>query len=523
MATIYDHLLRPVDTAALKQEQAAPTVRGVRRPYSGAHPASGLTPDRLGRLLRDSIDGDPERYLELAEDMEERDLHYAGVLGIRKRQVAALDISVEAASDKADDFAAADLVREVIERDSFADELIDVLDAVGKGFSATEIVWDTSEGQWRPSALKWRQPTWFQIDRVDGETLLLNDPEGPKPLNPYGWITHYSKTKSGLPIRGGLARAVAWTFMFKAFTVKDWAIFCEAFGQPLRLGKYDAGASEADKDRLLEAVTNIGSDFAAIVPESMQIEFVSATISGSIALYKERADWLDQQVSKVVLGQTGTTDAIKGGYAVGKVHDGVREDIERADARQLAATLNRDLIRPIVDLNFSPRRVYPKLKIGRPEEIDVDKLVSNVSTLVPLGLKVGMSTMRDKLGLPDPAPDEELLTPAAAAAPVAQPTQTSAPPAPPLKPAAASAVVPPATDAIDDGISEILAGDGWEKMVAPIVAGLEDKLAGAETLDDVRAVLAAHLATMDVSTLADTLARAAFSARLAGVADDRLS
>ncbi len=517
---LVDQYGNPISTESLTREQAAPTLRGIRRPYDGLHPAAGLTPDRLARLLRDSIDGDPDRYLALAEDMEERDNHYAGVLGIRKRQVAGLEITVEAATDAAEDVAAADLVREVIGRDAFADELIDVLDAVGKGFSATEILWETTEGQWRPLELVWRDPKWFRFADVDGRTLLMKDPDGDLPLAPHQWIVHHAKAKSGLPIRGGIARAAAWSYLFKSFTLKDWAIFCEAYGQPLRLGKWSEGASEAEKDKLFEAVSNIGSDFAAIIPASMTMEFVQSSITGSLELYERRAEWIDRQVSKVVLGQVGTTDAVAGGYAVGKVHDGVREDIERADARQLAATLNRDLARPLVDLNLGPRRVYPKIRIGRPDEVDTDKLVTNVDKLVRLGLRVGASTMRDKLGLPDPAPDEEVLAVPSPPPATTDPTTPPGAPAPKpaLKPAPASAIVP-AGDAVDEGVSAILAGDGWEKLVAPMVDGLEAKLAGAESLDDVKAVLAAHLQTMDVGAFAEVLARAGFSARLAGIAD----
>ncbi|TIW27747.1 MAG: DUF935 domain-containing protein, partial [Mesorhizobium sp.] len=385
---LVDQYGRPIEKAALKVEQAAPTSTGVRR-HDALHPAAGLTPGRLARILRESIDGDPEAYLALAEDMEERDLHYAGVLGVRKRQVSRLEITVEAGGEDAESVAAAQLVRDVIERDGFADELIDVLDAVGKGFSCSEIIWDTSEGQWMPKRLAWRDPRWFKFDRIDGETPLLRDVGGPVPLNPYQWVFHKAKAKSGLPIRGGLARAAAWTFLFKSFTVKDWAIFCEAYGQPLRLGKYDAGASERDKEVLLEAVSNIGVDYAAIVPTSMAVEFIKADIAGSHELYEKRADWLDRQVSKVVLGQTATTDAIAGGHAVGKTHDGVREDIEEADARQLAGSLNRDLVRPVVDLNRGPQKKYPRICIGRPDEQDVDALVKNVVQLVPFGLPVG--------------------------------------------------------------------------------------------------------------------------------------
>ncbi|RWE78541.1 MAG: DUF935 family protein, partial [Mesorhizobium sp.] len=185
---LVDQYGRPIEKAALKVEQAAPNARGVRR-HDALHPAAGLTPGRLATILKSSIDGDPEQYLALAEDMEERDLHYAGVLGVRKRQVSGLQITVEAAGEDAESEACAQLVRDVVEREGFADELIDVLDAIGKGFSCSEIIWETSENQWMPRRLARRDPRWFTFDLVDGETPLLRDDNGqPVPLNPYQWV-----------------------------------------------------------------------------------------------------------------------------------------------------------------------------------------------------------------------------------------------------------------------------------------------------------------------------------------------
>ncbi|MBP1852695.1 DUF935 domain-containing protein [Rhizobium halophytocola] len=509
---------RPLRKAELVREQGAPTVRGIRDPF-GRHRVPGLTPGRLAGMLRTSIDGDSQAYLELAEDMEERDLHYAGLLSIRKRQVSGLEITVEAASDAKIDVEAADLVREVLDRDEFEDEVVDILDAIGKGFSCTEILWDTSEGQWRPSALKWRDPRWFTFDRVSGETPLIRSEDGEAPLQPWCWIVHRAKVKSGLTIRGGIARAVAWTFLFKHFSLKDWAIFVEAYGQPLRVGKYGQGATEEQKAKLIEAVTSIGSDFAAIIPESMAVEIIQSNVSGNHEIYEKRADWLDRQVSKVVLGQTQTTDAQAGGYAVGKVHDGVRDDIERADAKQLAATLTRDLAMPLVAFNLGPQRRYPKVRIGRPDEVDIDGLVKNVVSLVPLGLKVGMSTLRDKIGLPDPDPDEELL----------QPSRQSQPDGETEKPEDTKEAVArtlPATvvpDAIDSAIDQMLADDGWELLVEPVIAGLQSELAGARDLGEARAILAKRIADLDVTALADLLARAGFNARLAGETGEDLT
>ena len=42
-------------------------------------------------------------------------------------------------------------------------------------------------------------------------------------------------------------RVVAWMYLFKNYDLKDWVSFCEVYGMPLRLGTYDATASEKDK------------------------------------------------------------------------------------------------------------------------------------------------------------------------------------------------------------------------------------------------------------------------------------
>ena len=339
---LVDHRGQPIRKADLLAEQASVTTGSVRQAF-GDHPAAGLTPGRLAAILRESIQGDPMSYLELAEDMEERHEHYSSVLATRKLQVSGLDVTVEAADDDAESVKHADLVRDFVSRPAFQDELFDILDATGKGFSATEIIWDTSERQWMPSELKWRHPTWFTFDKVTYDELRLRADAGDEELKPYQWIVHRAKAKSGLTIRGGLARICAWSFFFKNFTAKDWAIFVEAYGQPLRLGKYGPGATETDKATLLRAVRSIGSDYAAIVPQGMAIDFVEASLTGNHELYEKRSEYLDRQVSKVVLGQVGTTDAVAGGFSGNKIHNEVREDIRE---RRCAQALDNDQPRP---------------------------------------------------------------------------------------------------------------------------------------------------------------------------------
>jgi Protein of unknown function (DUF935) len=99
---LYDAYGREVDTAELRDEQAAPTMAGVRNIYSMMHPSVGLTPEKLIAIQREAEAGDPYLYLELAEEMEEKDLHYLAVIGTRKQAVAGAELIVTPASEAAE-------------------------------------------------------------------------------------------------------------------------------------------------------------------------------------------------------------------------------------------------------------------------------------------------------------------------------------------------------------------------------------------------------------------------------------
>jgi phage gp29-like protein len=99
--------------------------------------------------------------------------------------------------------------------------------------------------------------------------------------------------------------------------------------------------------------------------------------------------------------------------AAAQVHDAVRRDILNADARRLAATLNRDLIRPIVDLNMGPQARYPKLELGMPDDADVKVFAEIVAMLADRGLRVSQKTILDKLGIAQADATDAVLEPAA--------------------------------------------------------------------------------------------------------------
>lgn len=529
---VLDRWGRPVRRQQLTEEVAAPTIGGVRSPITG-YPADGLNPLRLAAILREADQGDPVRYLELAETIEERDPHYLGVLGTRRRSVSQIDITVEAASDDPRDQDIAQMIRDWLKRDELNEEVFDILDTIGKGYSFTEIIWETSEGQWRPARLEWRDPRWFRFARHDLATPLMLDDHGQEVALPaFKFIFSQIKAKSGLSLRSGLARVATWGWMFKAYTQRDWAIFTQTYGQPLRIGKYGAGASDRDKETIFRAVANIAGDCAAIIPDSMSIDFIEAkSLGSSTEHYEKRADWLDKQISKAVLGQTATTDAVTGGLGSGKEHREVQEDIERADARALAAILNRDLIRPWVDLEYGPQSAYPRLVIARAEQEDLAAFSSALAPLVQVGLRVRQAEVRSKFGLSDPEEGDDILAPTASSAPKADPLAdedaSGSAVKYPLKglPAsergtatlqaeprsAALSGSPDPVDPMSDRLARE-AGDGMEAMLAQI----EVMLQAANSLPEFQAMLQAGFPELDESALAQVMAKAIAAAHGAG-------
>ncbi|MBP5857283.1 DUF935 domain-containing protein [Marivibrio halodurans] len=523
---LVDQWGRPIRRADLTQQIVTATVGGVRQTIS-EHPSVGLTPGRLARLLRDAEEDNPSGYLALAEEMEEKDLHYLSVLGTRKRQVSQLPIRIEAASDEKEDVINAEMAQEFVGRDVLQGEIKDILDAVGKGFSVNELIWDMSERDWRPVAMEWVDPRWIVFDTPDRRTpRLLGEHGQGEDLQPFKFVYHMSKCKSGLPIRGGLARAAAWTYLFKNFDMKGWVEFAEIYGQPLRVGKFGSNASEEDKRTLLRAVANIGRDAAAIIPDSMLLEFIEAKGGTKGAeVYERLAAFLDQQVSKAVLGQTATTDAIAGGHAVGKEHNDVRGDIERADANELEATIGRQIIRPLIDLNRGPQKRYPSIKIGNDEDVDVDVLSKALQRLVPMGLKVGQNQVRGMMGFKEPTAGDDLLTAPASATgyPGAtagdDPDDEVAPPRgrPARNVIARNAVEATAADLAErlTGLVDQAAGEPMDRMIEQLRREVEE----ADSLDSLAVSLLALYPEMDPSGVGAALERGLTAAYLAGAAE----
>ncbi|MEL3907949.1 MAG: DUF935 family protein [Treponemataceae bacterium] len=409
-----ERLKNNISTKELTEQRATPVANSNRDLWSGGL-VSGLTPERLASVLDEVRGGGlPAKYLEIVGELEERDAHYRSVLSTRKHAVEGLELYIKPTSDEKQDLVIAEAVTEdICEHKDMLDLRKNALDALGKGFSVNEILWDTSDKRWKPIKFEFCDPRWFVYEKETG-VLKLRDAYGfdLHSLPPYKFVVHEPNLLSGKKITGGLSFTALFYWLIKTYDVTSWAAFADRFGYPVRLGKYGRKATDADIATLKRAVAAIGADVGAVIPDSMQIEIIeSKTTSSNADVYEKIAEWVDKQLSKLVLGQTASAEGTPGRLGDSKVQQEVRQDILKADIRHLEKTLNRDLVIPYVNFNFGYQERYPKIKIKYVEPKNIELIVDSVTKLVPLGLKVKMQEMHTLLGLTTPDKEDEVLSP----------------------------------------------------------------------------------------------------------------
>lgn len=403
-----------VDTGSSRPVTARVAVGDANDKFS-EYPSNGLTPRRLARIFREADEGNVRMQMELFEEMEEKDTHLFSQMQTRKLAVTGLDWEVQPFSEDDRDKQIAEFVDSQLKSiENFDNILIDMLDAIGKGISIMELLWEVDEdGSNVIEDIEYVHPKKLIWDSTTDELKVCTKefPSGVGlPENKF--VIHKYKAKSGHASRAGIMRVVSWMYLFKNYDIKDWVSFCEVFGMPLRLGKYDASASEDDKKQLMEAIVSLGTDAAGIVPSSTLIEFIESQKTTSVEIYEKLARYCDEQMSKAILGQTLTADSGGGSYAQSKTHNEVRHDLTVADSKALAVTIRRDIIRPLVEFNFGKDADIPFFTFDCHEVEDQKEVVEIYKTLAcDMGLEIPKSHIYKKFNIPKPEEGEEVLQP----------------------------------------------------------------------------------------------------------------
>jgi len=146
----------------------------------------------------------------------------------------------------------------------------------------------------------------------------------------------------GEPDSLGLLLKAAQYVIYKRGGFGDWAQYCELFGMPFRIAKYD-GYDDKTRCDLEAALKAAGSAAYIVIPKEAELNFIQNNTTGSAILYDMLVDGCNRELSKLILGQTMTTEAT-GAYAQAKIHLQVEQEIHYSDKLFVKNILNEKLL-----------------------------------------------------------------------------------------------------------------------------------------------------------------------------------
>jgi phage gp29-like protein len=142
---------------------------------------------------------------------------------------------------------------------------------------------------------------------------------------------------------GLLAKAAPWV-IYKRNTTADWVQFSEVFGMPIQEYVYDTDDEQA-RARALSDANSIGSLATFIHGKDTELQLREAgNKSGSSDVYERLIERCNSEISKLILGNTLTTESSENGtQALGTVHKKVEDRVALSDRLYILDILNYDM------------------------------------------------------------------------------------------------------------------------------------------------------------------------------------
>lgn len=333
-------------------------------------------------------------------DELKRDAHAGAVLAKRKLAVTSRPWKVEPASESATDKKAAELVERALKHLRFNHLCKRLLEATLKGYAVAEVLWEVREGLVLPARVMARDARRFVFGTDDELRLLTRENMViGEPMPDRKFIVHRRGADDDSPYGTGLGGMLFWPVFFKRNGITFWLTFADKFGSPTAVGKYPNGADKASQAKLLQALSAIAQDAGVIVPEGMVIDLLEASRTGSVDTYEKLVRYMDEQISKAVLGETMSTTAASTGLGSNQagVQNDVRLEVAKDDGDELDETLSDSLVRWIVEYNL-PGAGLPRLEHCFDEPEDLAKRAQRDKTITEMGWEPTEAYMLDTYG-----------------------------------------------------------------------------------------------------------------------------
>lgn len=293
-----------------------------------------------------------------------------------------------------------------------------MLDAVWWGFRVCEMIWTVGSYQdnrayWILKAVRPRLWRRFHFNEKN-ELEIIMDESGtqPAPANKFVVARLYSNTDSpwGEPLLSRLYNH----FRFKKAVYAYWIAYCEKYGQPVPKGWLDE-AFTGDKDELARfdaALAGIQQEMYIRLAKGENVEMLEFARGDTSELYKDFIEMVNREISKLTLGATMVLEeSATGARAMAEtLADRFLSKVE-ADAAAVSREWNRQIIRPLIAMNFGPEalNLAPIMTLTVTEQKDqeaearIDQILSNMK------LPLSKADLYQRHGRQEPENEEDEL------------------------------------------------------------------------------------------------------------------
>ncbi len=230
-----------------------------------------------------------------------------------------------------------------LKRIKMYDLLSSLLNAPYYGMAPVEIFWEVDGGRLRIKDLQAKPARWFGFDDKNLPRFKSIDKPDEGDQLPWGkfvFARHFPTYDNPYGLR--LLSRCFWPITFKKGGLKFWVTFTEKYGMPFLMGKFARGATKENQNAMLASLQKMVRDAVAVVPEGNTVEMLGGTgkTGGSYLAFEKLKSAMDAEVSKVIQGQTLTTEAgDKGARSLGEVHRDTLSDFQEADQQMVKTAL----------------------------------------------------------------------------------------------------------------------------------------------------------------------------------------
>jgi SPP1 gp7 family putative phage head morphogenesis protein len=191
----------------------------------------------------------------------------------------------------------------------------------------------------------------------------------------YKWNLYFCPDAYDLGIFMKAAPLVLWKKNAMAF----WSEHTEKFAQPMRVGKTDTNDNTQLKN-MENAMRNMGSSFWAVLDKEDDFQLVTTNTSNANEIYENLINVINSELSKLIVGQTGTTDE-KSFTGSANVHAGVLNDIITSDERYLCDVVNGYVLKVLSMQGFDFTDV--EFKFNFKKELSLEEKAKTDASFMP--------------------------------------------------------------------------------------------------------------------------------------------